>query len=514
MLLLRTLLVVAIATLAGCPGGDRGIGESCNSHGDCDSSLQCTNRLCVPRCARAPDCGDGHACDSDGICQLATGQPGDRCTSEVDCAPGLSCQIDGDAVDENGRLRASCALQNPARPPGATCAVDDDCRNGTCALGHCVDLCAVSRDCATGNTCMDIPRVEANGAVFAGCLPAKGNVTWSIPVAGPLDSVLVPVPSRARSAQLVFSIDDEAQRVGAQSLTSPSGRLLYRPCNAVENPDCDPIDNFYTHYVRHQPLFGQSVITLPSWVDRNLPFETGVYRVQVSSYRANGTPGSAIPRLTASVRIDAAVLLDLHFHFLNFKDHMCESAFGDSLLDASAAKTASFFQNEYLGTLRSIFASGGVALGSLTYEDLLDQPDLDGLDVARAGRLFELGSYPVGINVFFVRTLSPVGLQAFGPNPGPAGLPHTPQSGIVIGLDTLCYRSWTELARLTAHELARYMGLHHNVELGADPIHNNWRDKIEDSDDSDRNLMFFSEFGGVEISPGQRDILTRSGVLR
>jgi hypothetical protein len=111
--------------------------------------------------------------------------------------------------------------------------------------------------------------------------------------------------------------------------------------------------------------------------------------------------------------------------------------------------------------------------------------------------------------VFFVRTLSPVGLQAISPNPGPAGLANTRQSGVVIGLDTLCYRSWPQLARLTAHELARYMGLYNNIEL--DPAH---VDPIADSDMSISNLMFYSELGGVFLSDGQREILSRSPVLR
>ena len=40
------------------------------------------------------------------------------------------------------------------------------------------------------------------------------------------------------------------------------------------------------------------------------------------------------------------------------------------------------------------------------------------------------------------------------------------------------------------------------------------RDPIPDSDDSPDNLMFYSELGGTDLSPGQREILTRSGVLR
>ena len=41
-----------------------------------------------------------------------------------------------------------------------------------------------------------------------------------------------------------------------------------------------------------------------------------------------------------------------------------------------------------------------------------------------------------------------------------------------------------------------------------------WRDPINDSDDSEANLMFFSELGGELLSAGQKEILTRSPVLR
>jgi hypothetical protein len=506
----RTVFLLVIL-VAGCPGGDAGIGETCARHGDCDGTLQCTGSVCVPRCERGPDCGDGYSCDGDGLCQLATGQPGDGCTSEIDCAPGLSCQIDGQALDNTGHLLASCTAQNAARPPGATCALDTDCRNGTCALGQCVDLCSETRDCATGRSCMVIPRVEASGSPFHGCLPAQGNIVWSIPNSTPLATFLLPVPSGAHSASVVFSVDDLAQRVGAQSVYSPSGVPLYVPCSVTQDQDCDPVSDFFKHTLRHQPLFGQSVIALPS--TPSVPLETGAYRVHMSSYRPNGTTGSAIPRVTAVVRIDSAVLLDLHFNFLNLEDHMCESTFGNAQLNAGVAQVETFFQNDFLGELQTIFARGGIALGAITYRDMLDHPDLDGLDITDAGSLLELGDSPTGINVFFVRTLSPVGLLAIGPNPGPAGLANTRQSGIIISLDTLCYRSWSQLARITAHELARYMGLHHNVELGA-TTDQDWRDKIDDTDDSENNLMFFSEFGGVDITPGQRDILTRSGVLR
>jgi hypothetical protein len=513
---LRSLSAIVLAALAGCPGGGGEIGDTCDQHSDCGANLQCVSGTCLPRCQRAPECGDGFLCDGDGLCHIATGQAGDKCTSEVQCGPGLSCQIDGDATDADGNLLASCTAQNPARPAGSACDADEDCRNGTCALGRCVDLCGTTRDCGSGTSCMGVPRVEADGAMFQGCLTPTGTIAWTIPVSSPTsDTILVAVPDVARSATVVFAVDDPSQRVGARSVAGPSGQTLYtKPCEPGLQPGCTAVvaeDQYHAQPLRHLPEYGQSVLQIPS--SPSVPLEPGAYRINVSSFRANGAAGSSIPRVTALVKMDAAFFLDLHFHFLNLEDHPCKAAFGDASLDAAAAKNGAFFQTEFLGALRTIFAGAEISIAQPTYDDIEGKADLDGLAIENVGSLLSLGTAKTGIDVFFVRSLSPAGLQAFGPNPGPGGLPGTPQSGIVIGIDTLCYRSWTQLARLTGHELARYMGLYHNVELEV-MDHPTWRDPIGDSDDSKDNLMFFAELGGVVLSGGQQEILKRSPVLR
>ncbi len=52
------------------------------------------------------------------------------------------------------------------------------------------------------------------------------------------------------------------------------------------------------------------------------------------------------------------------------------------------------------------------------------------------------------------------------------------------------------------------MGLYRNIDIGGQ------LDGIDDSDESSENLMFYSELGGAALSPGQREILHRSPVLR
>lgn len=499
------LLFVLLVTAAGCPGGNGALGDTCESTSECGTALQCLRGVCLPRCERAPDCGDGYRCEENGLCQLATGSPGDACESEVDCSTGLSCQVEGTQTTSDGYLQASCVAENAGRPAGAACASDGECRNGTCDLGHCEDLCRETRDCATGTSCTGVPRVTASGLMYRGCLPSTGTLSWQIPLQGTDDTVMLPIPQSARGVSVLFTVEDQNQMVGATLLTAPDGTELIAANN----------DYYGNELVRHRPEFGQSVLAMPTTPAS--PLEPGAYSVRVRSLRpgfdAMGHPinGTATPSMTAVVKLDASVILDVHFYFLDLTDHPCAQAFAGKL-DANVAKDADFFQTTFMTQLRSIFARGGIALGTTTYEDIKDHPDLDGLDVANMSSLAALGKHATGINVFFVRTLSPVGLQAIGPNPGPAGLAGTRQSGIVIGADTLCYRSWTQLARITAHEMALFMGLYNNVEIDSDGVRH--FDAISDSDSTETNLMFYSELGGSELSEGQRYILSRSPVLR
>lgn len=492
---MRCSSLLALALLASCGGA--GLGDTCATSDECASTLQCVSNLCRPRCLRAPDCGDGFACGEDGLCREASGQLGDACVAEVDCVGGLACELStGTAA---GALQASCVGAGGGHPANASCIDDRECRNHTCALGRCIDLCRETRDCGVGTSCAGIPRIEANGAMFSGCLQATGSLAWRIPIRSSAELIKLPIPDTAKSVAVTMHVDDPNQEVGVTHITSPDNVTLL---DFDHGPDADP--------VRHRPELGQSVLAMPSTPD--VPLRPGAYTLDVRSLKPPFTQasiGTATPMVTAVIKLDASVILDLHFYFLNFEDHPCASMFGAAPLTAATAKAATFFQNDFLGKLRQVFAHGGVALGTLSYEDLLDHPDLDGLDVSIAGALLALGTHAGGVNVFFVRSLSPVGLQAFGPNPGPAGIAGTPQSGVIISLDTLCYRTWNDLARLTAHELARYMGLYDNVEIDSTR-----HDPINDSDDTSANLMFYSELGGTDLSPGQHDILSRSPVLR
>jgi hypothetical protein len=514
-----SLISALVFALGGCPGGNGAIGDHCSSHDDCTGQLQCISNVCVPRCERAPDCGDGYRCDEDGLCHAATGQNGDTCKSEVDCSAGLSCQIEGIEIAGDGFLLASCIGENAGRPAGAECESNGDCRNGTCDLGHCIDLCANDLDCGTGTLCTQIPRIIGAGldkiqAKYRGCLQAHGAVRWPIPIKSADEWIELPVPASARSVSMLFTVDDPNQRVGVTELLVPG----FASC---PQEACDVFQSFGYYenpFVRHRTELAESVLMMPISPAPAAQLRTGVYSMRVKSQRPRvcapmeqppcGFPGTATPTVDAVIKVDDGAILDLHFYFLNLDDHPCGEAFGGKL-DAATAQSASYFES-YLSEIKNILGSAVYfEVGNVSYEDLRDHADLDGLDVENASSLLALGTHPTGVNVFFVRTLSPIGLQAIGPNPGPAGLANTRRSGIVVGVDTLCYRRWDELARLTAHEIARYMGLFDNV--GIDP---NQVDPIPDSDLSSTNLMFYSELGGTFLSEGQKQILRRSAVLR
>lgn len=503
-----------LLVLASCNGA--ALGDRCDATSDCGARLQCVASVCRPLCERAPDCGDGYACGNDGICKEATGVNGDRCRSEVDCKAGLACELSGLPDETNpSMLGATCRKTDAGHPAGAACVLDTDCRNQTCELGRCIDLCTSTRDCGDGTSCTQIPRIAVGGQMFSGCLQSTGALAWNVPIHGATETAQIAVPATAQSVVVTMRIDDPNQMVGATRLIAPDGTTLFTSAG-----------DYWTQLVRHRSDFAQSVLAMPS--NPSDAFAPGVYTIDVRSLRTpyhDDSIGTATPVMTVVAKLDTSVILDLHFYFLDLDEHPCNAAFDGGTLNAAAAVDHSYFQGEFLGELRSVFGHGSIAIGTLTYEDLRDLPSFDGLDLANVGELLKHGAHATGVNVFFVRSISPAGVFAYSPNPGPAGLAGTAQSGIVIALDSLCYRSWSSVADLTAHEIARYMGLYANVEIDptaidttvhpARPVYH--RDPIDDDDDPDHestNLMYYSEPTGTELSVKQRLVLGRSPVLR
>ena len=414
---------------------------------------------------------------------------GDPCSREIDCGPAQSCRLD--TVDSNGdgHLDGTCQIDQSGAATGGDCVSDGDCRTGICALDRCVELCKSPGDCPTGTTCVNIPRLPATGKppLFTGCLQASGTLRLDFPVSSPHALLRVPVPANALSFALVAQIDNDAQLVGASRVTSPSGMVLYATPFSKEE--------YYANPLRHQPEPEISTLVVPN--TPAIGIETGAYDIEVGSFFEAGGQGTAIPSISVFYKLSPATTLDLHLHFLDLSDHPCPGVAG---LTATSAPGSTDVRS-YLDQLQSILEAADVKLGNVTYADE-QRPDLDGLRAQDLSRLLKLSSDPTGIHIFFTRSISPVGVQSLaGGNPGPPAMPGTRASGIAVSMDTLCYRSWTDLARITAHELARYMGLFRNREPDG------FLDPIPDSDDSSTNLMFYSELGGTQLSPGQASVL-------
>jgi hypothetical protein len=286
--------------------------------------------------------------------------------------------------------------------------------------------------------------------------------------------------------------------VGATRVVAPDGALLYAAPRRAED--------FHENPIRYEP--GLAVSTLLVSNTPSVKLQVGAYTVDVESRLPDGGDGTAVPRLRVLYKMDTGATLDLHFHFLDLSAHPCSETFDGGRLDAASAQVSAGFA-AYLAELAAVFDAAGVHLGDITYHDITDRDDLDGVERDRVGELFVRAEQESGVNVFFVRSIAPAGVQAVvGATPGPPRTAGTPASGVAIGMDTLCYRNWLQLARISAHAIARQMGLYYNRDPAGHP------DTIADSDESATNLMFFGDLGGTSLSSGQGEVLRRYPGLR
>jgi hypothetical protein len=497
---LAAVVVFATSLVAGACAERGQLGARCAVSDDCAVDLQCLSGLCTARCEHHVECGDGYLCD-DGTCREVSSAIGDPCAREIDCAPGQACTLDTVDVNGDGDLGATCQLQGQGEVLRESCTVDDDCRSGTCALGLCTELCTLPSDCPPGTTCARMPRLEVAGApLFAGCLPSTGIIEHRFDLDGPEATLAVPVPSSARSFALVAESDERGVVVGATQLSDPDGRVLYR------QPDANTPEQYFANPIRYQPQRAVSTLFMPNSPD--VVLATGVYQVEVSSRFSTGQLGHISPSVKVLYKVDSGATLDLHVVFVDLADHPCREAWGGGALDAATAATLPEWRG-FIAGLDTTFRAAGITLGEVTYRDLDDRADLARIGTSQLGDLLSLATDEVGLTVFVVRSLTPTGVQALaGAVPVPPRTPATPSSGIAVSAETLCYRSWQAMSRLTAHQLAAAMGLYRNREPDGHT------DPVDDSDGSSDNLMYFGEFGGLELSPGQAAVLRRYPGLR
>ncbi|MBK9035161.1 MAG: hypothetical protein IPL61_28505 [Myxococcales bacterium] len=492
---------MCVVASLGCGGGGAAVGESCATVADCQERLQCLDHICRPSCLANIDCGDGRVCE-DRACRLVESEIGAYCASEAACGPAQTCRLPVDAFVANG---GTCQPEPTSGAIiGERCVADDDCRIGTCALGRCTELCIDDNQCLRGFLCTGIPRVSADASTFRGsylgCLPSGATLTFDVPLK-PLatQSIVIPIVRTATSMVVVAEAALPTDRIGVTKVIDPDNALVFTSPTTEEQ--------YFAAALRHKPLPGVAVLQIPSTTA--VPLQAGVYTIDVTSSADVGPVSLDGRRVRIVEKLGRGATLDLHFHFADLTDHPCLSA--EQVLDADHAPTDPDFQNVYLAQLREIFAPANITIGAITYEPTNAPIELAGLVERRAGELFATSSYPTGVSVFFVRTLSPAGLEAtVGGTPG-APLPATRASGIAVAATALCNNpDWEHLARITAHALARHMGLYRNRE----PEPEGAVDPLVDSPTSDENLMYWGEDGGTVLSLEQREILRRSPVLR
>ena len=240
----------------------------------------------------------------------------------------------------------------------------------------------------------------------------------------------------------------------------------------------------------------------------------GVYQIRIGSLFQDYTTNLEVPQATVFYKLgnqrNNSFALDFNVYLLNLKSHVCQQQIGPPELSIETAANHMGLRLFFL-RIAAILDAADIELGQIRYFEVDDKPSLDILNVQDMPRLFSLADRSGGINLFIVRSLVPSSLQVISHiNPGvPATAGDDSSFGIALSLDTLCYRSWRTSARLVSHVIGRQMGLFRNREPAS-----NIEDPIFDSSPDNNNLMFFADFGGSIISPGQATVLRTHPGLR
>lgn len=477
-ILSRHAWVITLFAIAACGGG--GVGAVCETRDDCAAGLQCPAGYCVAACERSPDCGDGYHCVN-GNCNEGNGTAGTACQSEGDCTPGLACLLA--EADSSGTFLAQCQAEPGSLPYLAPCGAAADCRSGTCAVGRCLDLCETDVDCARDNTCSIVPEaLPGSSRTFHGCLPQTGTLSYEIASTTNHAVLAVAVPARARG--IVATVLASESRVGFSELLAPDGAVLFSSSvPAAQN------------LVRHTARESAASLMLPSSPDTAL--QSGVYLLGVTA----SEPGSR-PRTRIEMKLGDEQGLAVRIYMLNLAEHDCAKATSAAALLAEPAFA------DFGTALRAHLSTLGITLATLQVFDLNNRPDLDALEAASAPELFAQGATTYGVNMFFVRHINPGGRTLLlGGTPGDP-MSKSGQSGIVLGMDALCYQSWAQLARTAGYGIARQLGLSPTIDLGGT------LDPIADSGGDETNLLYGSELGGNDITPGQRFVVQRNPALQ
>lgn len=168
--------------------GPRGLGEPCETDGDCRAPMVCVEHdgaaVCASECPTSFACRAGFECRG-GLCIRDRRQDvGGVCAGNADCLGGVCaaqgerhwctarCEADEHCPDGFGCVPAGETLVCAPRLAleGERCDVDDDCASGRCAEANgerrCASACSGREPCARGFEC----RRDADGTA-ALCLP-------------------------------------------------------------------------------------------------------------------------------------------------------------------------------------------------------------------------------------------------------------------------------------------------------------------------------------------------------
>ncbi len=327
-------------------------------------------------------------------------------------------------------------------PNGSECSVDADCNQGICAMGTCSLLCETKMDCAQVNQCTAWEGVST-------CVPVNGTRVQKLPL----------------SENNEFSVSVPDQSTGMVLAAQNNSNIVEIPQFA--HPDA---------------LKGASGII--SVLKPNM----GTYSGRVSQRS----------KVSAVFKFGTSATVDVQLSVADLEAHPCIPGQIDTLHPLRNQTLATYWL-----ALKSIMSNAGVELNLVKSTELLSRDHLASVGHTRLEALFSNANADKGLfPIVLVRSLLPSGVQAMTMRY--PGLPPTldKSTGVAVSMDTLCYRNPHRLARATAHQIARYMGVPHNVNPEG------IEDNIADTTDSVTNLLHFGENGGTNVSPTQIEMLT------
>ena len=426
------------------------------------------------------------------VCLLPEGVCTINCSQSADCAAGRVCTWRA-VVDASGNrtsIRSLCADIVTGAPSGGVCNQDSGCQSGFCHLGTCSEACKAT--CPIGMSCQasQEPLKAGYTKAIKTCLPAQGITVYDFASRPVTDPAVIPVPENAVSSTVVMQGGDTLYPIVSSLVAPDSTQLISNGGDPLAQPE---------RYYPETQIGTMFLPNTPTW-----PLQVGPYKYKallcddtMTNCDNPPSPTHIYYKLAPGAKQDTGTLT-VNFIFNGLAGHACGS------LTAATAPSSSAMK-KVLANFSMIYAKAGITIGTVNYYDLSrsDLYDINGNDEATLNKLFETSSFLSNraVNVFLVRSMSPMGLLGVaGGIPGPP-IHGTAHSGIVANWDGQCYGV---MGNVVPHEVGHYLGLFHNIEADAkgndDPTH---QDAIDDTNTSHNNLMYWNEEGGDEVSAGQ-----------